>query len=62
MKDSPGWHVHQDNAGNFTFITPSRRAYRTRPPRADGEVKPVETIEIPKPPEPPLVEYGPPPF
>jgi len=33
----------------LTFITPSGRVYRTRPPGADGEVKPVEEIKIPKP-------------
>jgi hypothetical protein len=49
LKDAPGWRVHQDRDGNFTFITPHRRVYRTRPPGADGEVHPVETIEIPKP-------------
>jgi hypothetical protein len=50
LKDAPGWKVHQDGDGIFTFTTPSGRVYRTRPPGADGEVNPVETIEIPKPP------------
>jgi hypothetical protein len=66
LKDAPGWKVHQDPDGNFTFITPSRRVYRTRPPGADGEVKPVETIEIPTPPSrrkaPPPNDDDPPPF
>jgi Domain of unknown function (DUF222) len=49
LKDSPGWKVVQDDDGIFTIITPSGRVYRSRPPGADGEVKPVEEIPIPKP-------------
>jgi hypothetical protein len=64
LKDTPGWKVHQDNDGNFTFITPHHRVYRTRPPGADGEVKPVEEIVIPKPHgrKAPPSEDEPPPF
>jgi hypothetical protein len=49
----------------FTFTTPTGRVYRTRPPGADGEVKPVEQILIPKPPprrKNPPPEDDPPPF
>jgi Domain of unknown function (DUF222) len=59
LKDAPGWKVVQETNGVFTFITPHGRAYRTYPPGADGEVKPVETIEISKPPP---KSDGPPPF
>jgi hypothetical protein len=65
LKDAPGWKVYQDSDGNFTFITPHRRVYRTRPPGADGEVKPGETIEIPPPPshrKAPPPDEDPPPF
>jgi hypothetical protein len=37
--------VVQDN-GVFTFITPHGRVYKTHPPGADGEVKPVEIVDI----------------
>ncbi|HEY3604312.1 MAG TPA: hypothetical protein VGL04_06540, partial [Sporichthyaceae bacterium] len=50
LKDAPGWKVVQDNNGIFTFTTPHGRVYKTHPPGADGDVKPVETIDIPKPP------------
>jgi hypothetical protein len=53
VKDLPGWKVRQDHDGNFTVITPNRRVYRTRPPGADGDVSPVETITIPGPPPAP---------
>jgi len=49
LKDAPGWKVVQDDNAIFTFITPHGRVYKTYPPGADGEVKPVETINIPKP-------------
>jgi hypothetical protein len=64
VKDLPGWKVHQDHDGNFTFIIPHRRVYRTRPPGVDGDVRPVETIEIPKPPSRQKAPPGddPPPF
>jgi hypothetical protein len=65
VKDAPGWKVVQSDDGVFTFTTPTGRVYRTRPPGADGEVKPVEQILIPKPPprrKNPPPEDDPPPF
>jgi hypothetical protein len=53
LKDAPGWTVAQDGTGVFTFRTPHGRIYRTRPPGADGDVRPIEIIDTPKPAPPP---------
>ncbi|HEX3613858.1 MAG TPA: HNH endonuclease signature motif containing protein [Sporichthyaceae bacterium] len=60
IKHLPGWKATQDPDGTLTLTTPSGRAYRTRPPDADGIDSPTERIAQPEPRAP--VPEEPPPF
>lgn len=40
VKQMPGWHLHQDPDGTFTWTDPGGRVFTTRPPPPDGEEPP----------------------
>ncbi|MBA3745718.1 HNH endonuclease signature motif containing protein [Sporichthya sp.] len=40
VKQMPGWHLSQDDHGNFSWTDPGGRVFVTRPPPADGDEPP----------------------